>query len=435
LFQRAVEIDPDFALAHARLGIHYSNVGESTLARQSTLKASQLRDRASDVERFWIDTFYDRQVTGNLERQQQTMETWARTYPRESAPHGLAAGFAAISTGRFESSVAAADRSIALAPDLPAAYNAKAFSQLYLNRLADAEATVRRATELGFDQPSWDLLGYFIAFLNADSEEMKRKVALARTTRGMEDTMAHVEALALARAGKLQEARRMSTVAVDIAKQSGQRERAAMFDSATAVWEGFYENAAAARQKANTALGLGRGRDVDYAAAFALAVAGDVTPSRAIADKLARDFPEDTSVQYLYLPTLQALYSLHARDANTAIQSLQTATRYDLALGALAFNGHFGALYPIYVRGLAYLEAQQPAQAVAEFRRILDHPSIVLVDPMTALARRQLARALALASDTVKAKSTYSDLLTLWKDADPDIPILEEARAEYGRLP
>ncbi len=435
LFKRAVEIDPDFALAHARLGIHYSNLGESTLARQSTLKAYQLRDRASDVERFWIDTFYDRQVTGNLERQQQTLETWARTYPRDSTPHALLAGLATRSTGKFELSIAEADKSIALDPDRNPAYNAKAFSQLNLNRLSDAEATLRRATELSFDPHSSALLGYFIAFLNADSEAMKQKAALARTTRATEDTIAHVEALALARAGRLQEARRMSTVAVDIAQQSGQRERAAMFGSATAVWEGLYGNAASARQKATTAFELGRGRDVDYAVGFALAVTGDVTTSRTIADNLARDFPEDTSVQYMYLPTLRALRSLHAHDATSAIQSLQTATRFDLALGALGFNAYFGALYPIYVRGLAYLAANQPTAAAAEFQRILDHRSVVLVDPMDAMARLQLARALALSGETVKAKSAYSDLLTIWKNADPDIPVLKEARAEYARLP
>jgi len=434
LFKRAVEIDPEFALAHARLGIHYSNVGESTLARQSTLKAYQLRDRVSDVERFSIDTFYDRQVTGNLERQQQTMESWARTYPRDPSPHGLWAGLAARSTGRFELSIAQADASIAIEPDRSAPYGAKAFSQLNLNRLADAEATLRRATELNARHPSSELLRYFIAFLNADTEEMKRKAALARTERATEDTITHFEALALARTGRLHDARRMSTLAVDIAEQSGQRERAAMFDSATAVWEAFYGNAAAARQKATTALALGRGRDVDYAVAFAMAVAGDVTASRAVADNLARDFPEDTSVQYMYLPALRGLYSLHARDAATAIQSLQPATRYDLALGALGFTGYFGALYPIYVRGLSYMAANQHATAAAEFQRIVDHRSIVLVDPLDAMARLQLARALARSGDTVKAKSTYSNLLTLWKDADAKIPMVEQARAESLRL-
>ena len=155
----------------------------------------------------------------------------------------------------------------------------------------------------------------------------------------------------------------------------------------------------------------------------------------ALAEDLAREFPEDTFVQFMYLPTLRALFSLNAHDPAAAIQALQIASRYDLALGGVGFIGRFGGLYPIYVRGLAYLAARQPAEAAAEFQRILDHRSIVLVDPMDAMARLQLARALALSGDTVKAKSAYSDLLTLWKNADPDIPVLKEARAEYARLP
>jgi eukaryotic-like serine/threonine-protein kinase len=182
---------------------------------------------------------------------------------------------------------------------------------------------------------------------------------------------------------------------------------------------------------------LGRdGREVDYAAAFALALAGDLAQSRALAQVLAREFPEDTSVQFMYLPTLRALFSLNGPtpDAAAALQALQTASRYDLALGRVGFVGRFGGLYPIYVRGLAYLAARQPAEAAAEFQRILDHRSVVLVDPMDAMARLQLARALALAGDTVKAKSAYGDLLTLWQNADSDIPVLKAARAEYARL-
>jgi len=201
------------------------------------------------------------------------------------------------------------------------------------------------------------------------------------------------------------------------------------------VWEALYGNAATARRSASKALELGRGRDVDYAAAFALALSGDLRQSRSLAEGLAREFPEATFVQFMYLPTLRALFALNAHDPAAAIQALQTASRYDLALGGVGFIGRFGGLYPIYVRGLAYLAARQPTAAAAEFQRILDHRSIVLVDPMGAMARLQLARALALSGDTVKAKSAYDDLLTLWKNADPDIPVLEQARAEYARLP
>jgi eukaryotic-like serine/threonine-protein kinase len=175
-------------------------------------------------------------------------------------------------------------------------------------------------------------------------------------------------------------------------------------------------------------------RDVDYAAKLALALSGDLPRSRALAEDLAREFPEDTFVQFMYVPTLRALFSLNADDPPAAIHALQISSRYDLALGGTGFIGRFGGLYSDYVRGVAYL-AGQPTEAVAEFQRILDHRSIVRVDPVDAMARLQLARALALSGDIVKAKSAYKDLLTLWKNADPKIPIVEAARGEYARLP
>ncbi|HEY5545708.1 MAG TPA: hypothetical protein VIK50_06600, partial [Gemmatimonadaceae bacterium] len=282
------------------------------------------------------------------------------------------------------------------------------------------------------------LTQYFVAFLTGNENELRRTVTAARKSPATEDIISHIEALALARSGQLQDARRMAAVAVQIAQKSGPRERAGLFEAATAVWEAFYGNATAARQSAARALELGKGgREVDYAAAFALALAGDLPQSRALAQELAREFPEDTSVQFMYLPTLRALFSLNTPtpDAAAAIQALQTASRYDLAIGGVGYVGRFGGLYPIYVRGLAYLAARQPAEAAAEFQRILDHRSMVLVDPMDAMARLQLARALVLSGDTVKAKSAYNDLLTLWKNADPDIRVLMEAQVEYARLP
>ena len=227
----------------------------------------------------------------------------------------------------------------------------------------------------------------------------------------------------------------MSAAAVEIAQRSGRRERAGLFEAARAVWEAFYGNGEAARQSAAAALALGRGRDVDYAAAFALAVSGDLPQARTLAEDLAREFPEDTSVQFMYLPTLRGLFSLSAHDASAAVHALQTASRYDLALGGVGFTGRFGGLYPVYVRGLAYLMAGRPAEAAGEFQGILDHRSIVLVDPLDAMARLQLARARALSGDVLNAKSAYDDLFAVEKNADPDIPLLREARAEYARLP
>jgi eukaryotic-like serine/threonine-protein kinase len=438
LFQRAVAIDPDFALAHAHVGFGYTRVGESALGRQNLLKAYQLRNRASDTERFFIETLYDRDFTGNLERERRTLETWAESYPRDASPHTLIAGLALSSIGQHELAIAETEKATALDRDRTPAYVNRAFNQLLLNRLDDALLTVRLAADRKLESAGLVLTQYFVAFLTGNENELKRTMTAARKSPATEDTISHIEALALARSGQLQEARRMAALAVQIAGKSGGRERAGLFEAATAVWEAFYGNAAAARQSATRALELGRGgREVDYAAAFALALAGDLPQSRALAQGLAREFPEDTSVQFMYLPTLGALFSLNTpmRDAAAAIQTLQTASRYDLALGRVGVIGRFGGLYPSYVRGLAHLAARQPAEAVGEFQRIVDHRSIVLVDPMDALARLQLARALALSGDTVKAKSVYSDLLTLWKNADPGIPVLKEARAEYARLP
>ena len=439
-YQRAVALDPEFAVAHAQIGFGQSTLGESTLGRQSLLKAYQLRQRASDAERFNIETLYDRDYTGNLERERRTLETWAATYPREARAHSLLAGLALTSTGQHELAIAETDKAMAVDPDGGATptYISKARNQLHLNRLDDALLTVRRATERKLDSPDLLLIEYFVAFLKGtpDSNEERGRIAtLIRKSPSAEDLISHVEALALARSGRLQDARRSSAVAVEIAERAGRRERAGLFEAGRAVWEAFYGNGAAARQRASKALELGRGRDVDYAAAFALALSGDLPQSRALAEGLAREFPEATFVQFMYLPTLRALFALNTPDPAAAIQSLQIASRYDLALGGVGFTGRFGGLYPIYVRGLTYLSARQPLEAAAEFQRIVEHRSIVLVDPMDAIARLQLARALALSGDTAKAKSAYTDLLTLWKNADPDITALKAARAEYARLP
>jgi serine/threonine protein kinase/tetratricopeptide (TPR) repeat protein len=434
LFQRAVAIDPDFALAHAHIGFRYGGLGESALARQSLLKAYQLRHRASDAERFYIETLYDRDFTGNLERERRTLETWAESYPRDPSAPTLLAGLALSSTGQHELAIAETDKAITLDPDHTPAYANKAGNQVRLNRLDDALLTVRRAAERKLESAPMLLIPYFVAFLNGADDELARSAAVARKSGRDEDTIAHLEALAMARSGRLRDAGRTSAVAVEIAQRAGQGERAGLFEAGRAVWEAFYGNAAAARQSASKVLTLGRGRDVDYAAAFALALSGDLPQSRRLAEDLAREYPESTFVQSMYLPTLRALSSLNAHDPAAAIQALQSASRYDLALGGVGYIGRFGGLYPIYVRGLAYLAARQPAEAVGEFQRILDHPGIVLMDPMDALARLQLARALVLAGDTAKAKGAYDALLTLWKDADAGVPLIVQARAESARL-
>ena len=226
----------------------------------------------------------------------------------------------------------------------------------------------------------------------------------------------------------------MSSRAVQLALQSSQRERAAEFEAGAALWEAFFGNASVARQTATDALRLSTGRDVEYGAAFALALTGDLQASESLAQKLAEPFPEDTSVQFSYLPALRALCALDRRDPGNALGALENAVPYDFAVPASSYYFFFGALYPVYVRGEAYLAAHRVTEAVTEFQKILAHRGMVLADPVGIMARFELGRALSMAGDKAKAKAAYQDFLTLWKDADPDVPILKEAKAEYARL-
>jgi len=433
-FERAVQIDPEFARAYAVLGITYSNLGESVRSMEATMKAYQLKDHASDRDRFFIATMYDRQVTGDLERERQTLESWAQTYPRDRDAPGLLAGFATTATGRYELSIDAGEKSIAIDPDSTLAYGSVAFSHLHLDRLSDAEATLQRALGRKLDHPDFPRVRYFIAFLGNDHAQMSRWAAQAKGKPGVEDMMSHLESLAMARAGRLADAGSAIDLTIDLARQGGQKERAAMFEAAAADWEAFYGNAPAARRRADDALALSKGRDAAYAAALALALSGESSRSRALADDLNARFPEDTCVQFMYLPTLRAQLSLNMHEPAAAIQSLQVASRFDFAQGGTGFNGFFGALYPVYVRGTAYLAAHRPAEAAVEFQKVLDHPGAVLVDPMAAVARLQLARSLVLAGDAAKAKSAYQDLLTLWATGDADASLIKQARAEFARL-
>ena len=295
LFQRAVAIDPDFALAHAAVGFQYSKmeIGARAAELAQGLPAAQSGQRRRALLHRNPTTAT---LRGTWNGQRRTLETWADSYPREASPHTLLAGLALLSTGQHELAIAETEKAIALDPDHTPAYANKAFNQLMLNRLDDALLTVRRAAERKLESEAGLLLTqYFVAFLIGNDEELRRTVTAARKSPATEDSISHIEVLALARSGRLQDARRMAAVAVQIAQKSGRRERAALFEAATAVWEAFYGNAAAARQSASRALELGRGgREVDYAAAFALALAGDVPQSRALGQELAREFPEDT---------------------------------------------------------------------------------------------------------------------------------------------
>jgi len=246
--------------------------------------------------------------------------------------------------------------------------------------------------------------------------------------------MLHNQALVLARSGQMRNARIRWRDAIELAQQTGHREKAAIYQAAEAVCEAHCGNRDRANESAFAALALGKGRDVVFAAGFALALSGDDSGAQRLAGELAERFPEDTPVQFEYLPTLRALFALSRKAPLDAIERLQTALPYDLAMPGTAFFAKFGGLYPAYVRGQAYLEAGRGREAAAEFQKVLHHRGIVLADPVGALAHLQLGRALVLSGETDKASSAYQDFFTVWKNADPDIPVLQQAMAEYERL-
>ena len=283
--------------------------------------------------------------------------------------------------------------------------------------------------------PNLLIVRYKIALLKGDQNQMDEVMALAKGKRGAEHRLAHAQALALARSGRLQAAQQLSRRAVDLALQEDEREVAAGYRAARAVWEALYGNAAEGKRSAMAALELSKSRDVLYAAGFALALSGDSSRSEAIAGDLEKRLPEDTFVKFTYVPVLRGLAALGRGKPAEGVERLQDALRYELAVNGLnAFPLNLGGLYSAYVRGEAFVAAHEYANGAAEFQKILDHRGIVGADPIGMLAHLQLGRTFALAGDQVKAKLAYGDFLTLWKDADSDIPILVQAKAEYARL-
>jgi len=436
-FQHALEIDPNFASAYAALGRMYGDIGESALSAKNIGKAYQLRGRASDQEKFFIALNYNLQVTGNLEKAQQTCGLWMQAYPRAWMPHALLSGGVYPSLGKYEKSVEEARIAVEIDPDFSIGYSILASSYEALERTGEAEKALQRASERKLDIPDFHVQRYALAFLKEDKAGMEHEAALSQEKPGVDDWMSNAEGFVAAYSGHLEEARKMSLRAADLARKADRRETEALYQTDAAVREALFGNVSTARQRAGDALKLSRSRDLEYRTAFAFALLRDSSQSQTLTDDLSGRFPEDTIVQFNYLPTLRALLALNRSQPANALKLLQTAVSYEggtpIAGGSEYFLGA-GNLYPAYVRGVAYLAARRGREAAAEFQKILDHRGIVICDPVGALARIQVGRAYALAGDKDKARTAYGDFLTLWKDADPDIPILKEVQREYVSL-
>ncbi|MFN0169784.1 MAG: protein kinase domain-containing protein [Bryobacteraceae bacterium] len=430
LLKRAIEIDPKFAMAYAHLGL-----SDAEAAAQHVAKAYELRDRVSDWENYYITFFYHRQVTGNLELARQTLESWAQKYPSNVEPHGLLSAFTSQGCGRYEKAVEEGQKAINLDPDFAIGYVNTAWGYVYQNRLAEAEAVLRKASERKIDVIDLSLCRYSIALLRSDRAAMARESTHRKEKFQAQGRFEHQEALILACQGRLKEAARLWDRALILARQGSFLEQAAMFQGARAVCNALFELRAQAQTDAAAALSLYRSRDADYGPAFALALLHNSRQAHKLEADLEKRYPDYTSVQFSYLPVLRALEALNHGDPVKALEMTQAAAPYELAVPGTAYysGAFFGALYPVYVRGLAYFRLGRHREAATEFQKILDHPGLTLNDPIGPMSRLQLARALSASGDRAKSAAAYKDLLMLWRDADPDIPVVRDAKAESTR--
>lgn len=428
-FKRAVEIDPNFAMAHAALGRMYQDLDESDLSAESLSRAWQLRDRTSDREKLFITANYQALVTGNMEQARQTCETWTRIYPRDPIPATLLSGYMNRVAGRYEIALDWGRKSIEIDPDFGIGYYNLGADDMYLGRLDEAGNALRLATGRGLEWDELLMLAFDVAFLRNDSARMEQISQRARQRTSGEGWVSNKEAFALAYYGRLREARSATDRAVESSSHAAQPERAGLWEAGAAVREALLGNAAEARRRAQAALKLSRNREVEYAVAFALARSGAVAQAEVLAEDIQKRFPDDTSAHFSYLPTLKAVFALQRGDSPKAIEELKSAIPYETGVPRLMV----GAMYPIYVRGEAYLSEKQGPQAAAEFEKILSHREVAGSDPVGALARLELARAYKMAGNAAKSEAAYQDFFALWKDADTDIPLMIEARREAAR--
>lgn len=432
IYKRAIELDPNFATAYNSLAISYSNLTEYALATESAKKAYELRDRASERERYSIEENYYFSVTGELDKANQVLEQWAQNYPRDVRPL-VALALSHNLVGQYDKAVAEIQAMLRLNPDSSAGYLNLEANYAALNRAEDAASAYRQSLARKLEHPILHVNRYGVAFLQEDTAEMQRQLDWVRGKPGVEDMLLSMHSDTEAYFGHLRRAREFSQRAADSAVLSDKKESAAEWLLNAALREAELGYPVQAREQVKTALDLASSKDVRTLAALALARAGENTRATSLADELGRASPVNTVLNGYWLPTIRAAVRLNRRQSDSAIEVLRAALPYELGEpNPQAQIG--GSLYPIYVRGEAYLKAGQGPQAVLEVQKLLDHRGVVQNFVLGALARLQLGRAYELSGDRVRARNCYEDFLKLWKDADPDIPILKQAKAEYAKL-
>jgi eukaryotic-like serine/threonine-protein kinase len=424
--QRAIGLDPNFAMAYARLGSNYNALGEIARAAENTRKAYDLRDRVSEREKFYIDSHYEQFVTGNLEASRKVYELWAQTYPRDDVPIGnLSIIYSSL--GDYDKSITAIQESLNLNPGSGLTYANLVSVYTNLNRLDEARTTAQEAKAHNLDSPAIHLNLYQVDFAQNNTAGMETEAAELLGKPGYDDQILDIESSTAAYAGQYSKSRELVRRASASAQRTDEKETAASYWAISGLQEAVVGNISVAKQQAQGALALSTGRDVQSISAIALGLAGDAAQATRLAADLAKRFPEDTFVQSNYLPMIHAAIALQAGKPDAAIEALAPSIPYELGSTQIP-------VYPVYLRGEAYLAARQGVPAAAEFQKVLKNQMLEGVDPIGVLASLGLARSYVLVGDTAKAKTSYQDFLALWKDADPDIPIFIAAKSEYAKL-
>jgi DNA-binding winged helix-turn-helix (wHTH) protein/tetratricopeptide (TPR) repeat protein len=429
LFQHAISLDSNFAMAFARLGTCYSVLNDNVRAAEIIGRAYELRSDVSERERLYIVSHYEHFVSGNMEAARKAYELSVQTYPRDTPLGNLGAVYSEL--GYYDQALAAYEQGLRLNPEIGDAYGNLINGYLQLNRLDEAKAIARQAQSRSIDSPEIHLHLYWVAFLQRDTAEMERQAADLMGKAGYEDQILNSESDTALYHGKLAKARRLTRRAAESALRWGEEEAAAIYEAQGAMHEVLVGNEELAKKHVRAALAISHGRDVEGFSALALALAGDSEQAVLLGNSLAKRFPQDTIVQFNYLPSIRAAIQLRRSDPAKALEHLGAAAPYEL--GGNFENVNF-LLYPVYLRGQAYVAQKRAVEAAAEFQKVLDHPGLVRNEPIGAMARLQLARAYALSGNLAKAKSAYQDFLILWRDADPDIRVLKDAKAEYTKL-
>jgi tetratricopeptide (TPR) repeat protein len=430
LLERAINLDPNFAMAYLMLGEAYQPQGELRQAAASTLKAYELRDRVSEREKLAISSFYEYIVTGNLDAARSAYELWARTFPRDDEPRNqLWLTYAAL--GDYEKCRSSAQEGMKLNPGSANNIVSVVYANQWLGQLDKAKAAAQGARARNLESPWLSLVLYNVDFLVHDTVGMEHEAAAATDKPGIEDQILFLESETAAYGGEFSKARELTRRASDSALRAREKETVGEYQAHHALEEALASNMVLAKQEAQSALMQADGKQVKALSAVALGLAGDSAQAARLAGDLSKNFAADTIVQFDYLPMIHAAVAIKSGDYSHAVEALTASQPYELGQTNSAFTF---ALYPVYLRGEAYLSAKQGIAAATEFQKILDHVGVVGNQPVGSLAHLGLARAYALSGDTAKAKTRYEDFFALWKNADPEAPLLKQAKAEYATL-